>query len=77
MMMTQKFFTVPEVSILLRKSKSHIYDLILRGELKAMKFSARRTRVVASSLSEYIERQIDNQGVGEYNKNVQPPKKGA
>ena len=76
MIIEQKYLTVSELTLLLGKSKSHIYDLIARGELKAIRISQRRTRILASSYVEFAER-IDNQKVRTYNKVVQPPKKGA
>ncbi|AVR46767.1 DNA-binding protein [Christiangramia fulva] len=45
-----EFLTVPEVAKLLRLSKATVYRLIKEGNLKAVKFSQRSTRVKRSEI---------------------------
>lgn len=76
-MIIEPCLTVAEVALLLKSSKSHIYDLIARGDLEAIRITERRTRIRKSSLEEFSNCQIDNEKVGAYNKDVQPPRMGA
>lgn len=76
LLIEQQFLTVSELAFILSKSKSHIYDLIARGDLKAIRISQRRTRILVSSYVEFAKR-IDNQKVEAYNRIIQPPTKGA
>ncbi len=64
-----RYYTVPEVAQMLRVSKSYVYDIILRGELKSIRLSERRTRISEEALLEFTER--INLG---YNKDVQLPR---
>lgn len=45
-----EFLTVPEVAKLLRLSKATIYRLIKEGNLKAVRFSQRSTRIKRSEI---------------------------
>ena len=45
-----EFLTVPEVAKLLRLSKATVYRLIKEGNLKAVKFSQRSTRIKRSEI---------------------------
>jgi excisionase family DNA binding protein len=69
-----KFYTVPQVAKLLGFSKSYVYDLINSHKLKAVKFSARRTRIPQLSLNEFILQGMDNSIKN--NTSVQPPSRG-
>ncbi len=46
----KQFLTVPEVAKLLRLSKATIYRLIKEGDLKAVSFSERTTRIKRSEI---------------------------
>lgn len=54
MIIEQEYYTVSEVALLLRIKKTYIYDLISRGELKAIRISERRTRIPKSSLEDLL-----------------------
>lgn len=50
------FLTVKEVAEILRINVIGAYDLINKGELKAHRFSERRTRISESDLNDYVEK---------------------
>ena len=71
------YYTVPELALMLHVSKSYIYDIISRGQLKTVRLSERRTRITASAIEEFTKLQMDNPLKYNYNKSVvQPPKRG-
>ena len=71
------FYTVPEVALMLRVSKSYVYDIVSKGQLKTVRLSERRTRIPANSMEEFTKQQLDNSNVNNYNKIVvQPPRRG-
>jgi len=71
------YYTVQELALMLRVSKSYIYDIISRGQLKTVRLSERRTRIPASAIEEFTKQQMDNPLRYNYNRVVvQPPKKG-
>lgn len=76
MIIEQEYLTVAEVAHLLKIKKSYIYELIGRGELKAIRISERRTRIPVSSVQEFANSKVDSQRVEKYNKVFQPPKRG-
>lgn len=49
------FYTVREVAKMLKINVVGVYELIKEGELKAHRFSERRTRVHRTDLQEFIE----------------------
>jgi excisionase family DNA binding protein len=54
------FFTVKEVSEILKIQVLGVYDLIKNGELKACRFSERRLRIDEKDLKEFIRRSKQN-----------------
>ena len=50
------FLSVKEVAEILRINVIGAYDLINKGELKAHRFSERRTRILEADLNEYIKK---------------------
>ncbi|KGK81781.1 excisionase [Desulfosporosinus sp. HMP52] len=71
------YYTVPEVALMLHVSKSYVYDIISRGQLKTVRLSERRTRITATSLEFFTEQQMDSLKIKSYNKSVvRPPKRG-
>lgn len=72
-----RYYTVPEVAILLGVGKSYIYDMIAQKRLDAIRLSERRIRVQVSDLDKFTKQEMDNSKGNNYNKMVvQPPKKG-
>jgi len=65
------FYTVPEVALMLRVSKSYVYDIILRGQLKTVRLSERRTRISEEALTQFTTVATSNV---RYNDVVQPPR---
>lgn len=56
-------FTIPAAAAQLGCSRSHVYDLIARGELRTVNISARgrsKTRVRADDIAEFIERRTES-----------------
>lgn len=70
--MNETYYTVPEVAELLKVKKAYVYDLVNFGKLKAIKLSARRTRVSLTDFNNYLLQTEENLG---YNKVVQAPLK--
>lgn len=71
------YYTAPEVAIMLRKSKSYVYENIFKGLLQTVRLSERGTRIPASSLEEFLLLRMDTTTKNSYNKAVtQPPKRG-
>lgn len=65
------YYTVTEVALMLKVSKSYVYDLVNYRHLGAIKLSKRRTRISKESLDRFLNNQIeDNQS---YNYVAQPP----
>lgn len=60
----QEFLTVAEVAILFKTKKAFIYDLIALGELKAIRLSERRTRILTSSVQEFTNQKTQSQSIG-------------
>ena len=57
----EQLLTIPEVGQRLRMSRSAIYELLARGELRAIAVSGTRTRRVREAdLDEYIRRQAED-----------------
>ena len=51
-----EIYTVAEVASKLRVRKNYIYEIIYRGELKAVRLSEKRFRITEDSLKEYLEK---------------------
>lgn len=49
-----KLYTVSEVAKILRVKKSYIYELIYTGQLKAIRMSQRRYRIMEEDLVQYL-----------------------
>ena len=54
------FYTVQEVSEILKIHLLGVYDLIKKGELKACRFSERRLRIDEKDLKEFVKRSKQN-----------------
>jgi excisionase family DNA binding protein len=61
-MASNRLLTVEEAMEVLRVSRSHIYGLILKGELESIKIGRSR-RIPADSLDDFIQRLVAQQGV--------------
>lgn len=71
--MNDTYYTVPEVALLLKVSKSYIYDLINQNKLEHILLSKRRTRIPANALEQFLIDQIDKKNGKTYNKGVVQP----
>lgn len=57
--------TIPEVASRLALGRSHVYQLIMRGEIPSIKIGKSR-RVPAGTLEEFIERRLREQAVASW-----------
>ncbi|MBN1902542.1 helix-turn-helix domain-containing protein [Candidatus Sumerlaeota bacterium] len=64
-----ELYRIERVAKILDCNRKNVYYLIQQGKLKALRMSPRRTRILKSSLEEYI-----NEGIKRFH-NVQIPKK--
>lgn len=51
-----EIYTVPEVAKILKVKKGYVYELIYKGELRAIRLSARRFRITEESLLDFLKR---------------------
>jgi len=73
LLMDEKFYTVPEVTELLKVSKNYIYELINRKQIDCLRLSERRIRIPASALENCKLQDLD---AFDYNQIVRSPKAG-
>jgi len=67
-------YTVAEVAKILRVKKAYVYELVAQDRLRAPRLSARRIRIPAEALEEFVRQEAARPAANPYA--VRPPAAG-